>query len=249
MSLLRRKTTVFVFVVTVLLLTFWPTDYLYYRCKPGPVFDAIETTIVTDKKGEQREYLNAKGYITFLHTIRKQHQEAIAALTRSADRAVANNTVYSVTLKPQLPPSGDEHDYMSLARYFWPDPTKPDGLPYIRKDGYVNPEFFSVKDYVYMRQMFREVQDLGFAYFFTRNETYVQKAMYRIREWFLDEKTKMNPNLNYAGFRKGRTMGWKTGVLDFHQIFRMLQAIPFMRYSNQWDSYIEIGLKAWLSEY
>src|SRR5581483_9646405 len=71
----------------------------------------------------------------------------------------------------------------------------------------------------------------------------------RIREWFLDEKTRMNPNLNYAGFRKGEPMGWKTGVLDFHQVFRMLQAIPLMRNSHLWDPNIEIGLKSWLSEY
>jgi len=29
---------------------------------------------------------------------------------------------------------------MSLAPYFWPDPSKPDGLPYLRKDGQTNPE-------------------------------------------------------------------------------------------------------------
>src|ERR1051325_3257264 len=152
MSLLRPKVIVFIFVATIFFLIFWPTNYTNQCDKhllnnlpslndgsPGPVTDAIRTTIVTNAKGEQKEYLNAKGYITFLYTLRKQHQAAIETLVRSADRAVANNTVYSVTLKPQLPPSGDEHDYMSLGRYFWPDPTKPDGLPYIRKDGFVNP--------------------------------------------------------------------------------------------------------------
>jgi len=29
---------------------------------------------------------------------------------------------------------------VSLARYYWPDPTKPDGLPYIDRDGQSNPE-------------------------------------------------------------------------------------------------------------
>ncbi|CAG8586298.1 6723_t:CDS:1 [Funneliformis caledonium] len=265
MTLLRPKVLIFVLVATIFLLIFWPTSYQHNQCtdkgsqdifpifnnnnSPGPVIDAIRTTTITDTKGTQKEYLNAKGYITFLHIIRKQHKTAIGSLTRAADLAVANDTVYSVTLKPQKPPSGDIHDYMSLGRYFWPDPTKPDGLPYIRKDGYVNPEFFTVLDYVYMRKMFRDVQDLGFAYFFTRNETYVEKAMYRIKEWFLDEETKMNPNLNYAGFRKGQVMGWRTGVLDFHQVFRMLQAIPLMRFSNKWDPSIEEGLKEWLSEY
>ena len=35
------------------------------------------------------------------------------------------------------PPSGDKHDYLSYSRYWWPDPEKNDGLPYIRRDGVV----------------------------------------------------------------------------------------------------------------
>ena len=41
---------------------------------------------------------------------------------------------FSVMNKTSTPPSKDKHDYMGLARYFWPDPTKPGGIPYIRKD-------------------------------------------------------------------------------------------------------------------
>ena len=37
----------------------------------------------------------------------------------------------SVVMKEKTPGSGDKHDYMSQARYYWPDPSKPDGLPYI----------------------------------------------------------------------------------------------------------------------
>ncbi|CAG8450982.1 4380_t:CDS:2 [Acaulospora morrowiae] len=259
--LLRLRFLLLICVGMIFFYIFWPENFHAYQqnpcpqpttgknSAPGPLVDSTRSTIITDQFGSYKEYLNAKGYITFLSILKKQHQAMVANLVRSANNAVANNSVYSVTLKPQLAPSGDKHDYMSLGRYFWPDPKKPDGLPYIRKDGYANPEFFTVTDYVYLRQMFREVQDLGFAYFFTRNETYVIKAMHRIREWFLDPDTKMNPNLNYAGFRKGETMGWKTGVLDFHQVYRMLQAIPLMRYSHLWDLSIEVGLKAWLTDY
>ncbi|MCW2338229.1 hypothetical protein M2337_002462 [Sphingobium sp. B2D3A] len=42
--------------------------------------------------------------------------------------------------KGNVPPSGDLHDYMSIAPYWWPDPSAPDGKPYVRKDGRVNPE-------------------------------------------------------------------------------------------------------------
>ena len=42
--------------------------------------------------------------------------------------------------KTQVPASGDKHDYLSLAPYWWPNPQTSDGLPYIRIDGEVNPE-------------------------------------------------------------------------------------------------------------
>ena len=45
----------------------------------------------------------------------------------------------SVVEKNRTAASGDKHDYLSLAPYWWPDPDKEDGLPWIRRDGEVNP--------------------------------------------------------------------------------------------------------------
>lgn len=64
---------------------------------------------------------------------------ALAALKRNADQALTRGP-WTVVSKKQLPPSGNKHDYMSVVPYWWPDPEKPDGLPYIRRDGKVNPE-------------------------------------------------------------------------------------------------------------
>ena len=52
---------------------------------------------------------------------------------------------YTVTDKKKVAPSGDKHDYASYSRYWWPDPEKADGLPYIRKDGETNPDSQSLK--------------------------------------------------------------------------------------------------------
>ena len=45
----------------------------------------------------------------------------------------------SVVEKTLTPATGNKHDYLSLSPYYWPDPTKPNGLPYIIHDGIVNP--------------------------------------------------------------------------------------------------------------
>ena len=57
---------------------------------------------------------------------------------RRATKNAKRSGPYSVMDKKELPPSKDKHDYLSYSRYWWPDPDKEDGLPYIRKDGVVN---------------------------------------------------------------------------------------------------------------
>ncbi len=49
--------------------------------------------------------------------------------------AALSASLHSVMEKAFVPPSGNKHDYMSLAPYYWPDLSKPDSLPYIRRDG------------------------------------------------------------------------------------------------------------------
>src|SRR5262249_15632628 len=69
----------------------------------------------------------------------KMFAPALAALERDANRALKYGPV-SVPRKKTVPPSGDKHDYMSEAPYFWPDPKSSNGLPYIRRDGERNPD-------------------------------------------------------------------------------------------------------------
>ena len=38
---------------------------------------------------------------------------------------------------------GGLHDFYSNADYWWPDPSKPDGLPYVQRDGESNPQNFN----------------------------------------------------------------------------------------------------------
>src|SRR5678815_298813 len=66
-------------------------------------------------------------------------KKALKEIRERADKAL-DYKVVTVMDKPFTPPSGDKHDYMSLSPYWWPDKSKPDGKPFIRKDGEVNPD-------------------------------------------------------------------------------------------------------------
>ena len=57
---------------------------------------------------------------------------AYQALQAEADKLLDVQPL-SVMMKEKVPASGNKHDYMSQARYYWPDPTKPDGLPYVSR--------------------------------------------------------------------------------------------------------------------
>ncbi len=72
----------------------------------------------------------------------------IADLRKQAD-SLLDMKPLSVMEKAFTPVSGNKHDYMSQAPYFWYDSTKPNGLPYMRRDGVRNPEINKITDRTY----------------------------------------------------------------------------------------------------
>ncbi|KAJ3329317.1 hypothetical protein HDU76_008158 [Blyttiomyces sp. JEL0837] len=132
---------------------------------------------------------------------------------RIADGAVADNRTYSVVekLKQDITgPSGDPHDYYSMARYYWPNKTSPTGLPYIRIDGQTNPERNAIPDSQFLQIMINDVFNTALAYFFTGNKTYSDNCVRRLRDWFINNGTRMNPNLLTANYVKGMPFGIAT---------------------------------------
>ncbi|MDP2602753.1 MAG: alginate lyase family protein, partial [Deltaproteobacteria bacterium] len=91
---------------------------------------------------------------------------AVNTLKRDADNALGGGPP-SVVHKEFAPPSGDKHDYMSLAPYWWPNSNTPNGLPYIRRDGEVNPERDQTSDRRRFDNLVRGVKPLALGYFFT----------------------------------------------------------------------------------
>eukprot|EP00435_Cladocopium_sp_Y103_P030387 s1511_g7.t1 len=75
----------------------------------------------------------------------KSLEAPLARLLKDADEKLSAGP-FSVTAKKSPPPSGNLHDYCSVGPYWWPDPSKPDGLPYIRKDGHKNPDRGKIGD-------------------------------------------------------------------------------------------------------
>ena len=174
---------------------------------------------------------------------------ALGKLISDADKALKLEPP-SVMDKPKMPPSGDKHDYFSTAPYFWPDPTKKDGLPYIRKDGEKNPESDNENsDSPRMNQMANSAETLALAYYFTGREPYASGAARLLRVWFLEPRKRMNPNFNHAQAVPGVNTGRGTGMIESRSLTEVVDAVGLLAGSRAWTRTDQEGMVAWMSDF
>lgn len=192
---------------------------------------------------------------------------ALARLLRDAEEATAAGP-FSVMNKEMVPPTGSRHDYLSLGIYLWPDTNTPDGLPYVPRDGLVNPE---VSDYDRppMLNMQACVETLALAWAVTGQERYAERAARLLRAWFLDRATRMNPNMLCAqwipgagGFRTpfpARRVPGVGGRPDIHVCFggviegcslpAILDTVDLLRWSDAWTNADHAALQGWFGAF
>jgi hypothetical protein len=179
----------------------------------------------------------------------RQHPEpALARLLDDASKALEERP-FSVTEKIVLPPSGDKDDYLSLAPYAWPDPRRPDGLPYIMRDGQTNPERDSIPDHAYFSRIVALTETLGLAYYFTVDETFAQHAGLLLRTFFVEPATRMNPNLNFAQGVRGKENGRASGIIDTVGIARLVDGVGLLLDSPSLSQADRDGLLGWFRDY
>lgn len=178
-----------------------------------------------------------------------EKREALQSLLVKAEKILKAKKLYSVMHKKQVPASGDKHDYMSTGPYWWPDPTKADGLPYIRKDGLRNPEYYEITDSQEMDRVEDDAETLALAYYFTKEAKYAHWASEIIKTWFLNSDTRQNPNLNFGQAIPGINTGRGIGLIETRGLFRVIDAAILIQDSNSWSSENHLALKKWFSEY
>jgi len=158
---------------------------------------------------------------------------------------------YSVTDKAILAPTDNPHDYLSISRYWWPDASKADGLPWIRRDGETNPDTQTNKvDRKRIGNMTTAVKELSYAYYFSGDEKYAKKGVNMIKTWFLDPQTRMNPHLEYAQSVPGIDKRRRSGILDGRLIpLYVLDAIEIFSKSSYWNDENQAQMNEWLDAY
>ncbi len=176
------------------------------------------------------------------------YQKAYQSLISEANKSLKYGPV-SVMEKNNIPPSGSKHDYMSLAPYHWPDPSKKDGLPYMRKDGEINPEVKLYKDKDYLPYICSHIYTLAKANYYSGEKKYYNHAVKLIRVWFLDAATRMNPNMNYGQAIKGENDGRGAGLIDARNFIKVIDAIELMNRDGAYPKEDLKNMQAWFTDF
>jgi hypothetical protein len=171
-----------------------------------------------------------------------------AKLLERADAALSAKPE-SVMDKTLVAASGNKHDFFSYGPYWWPDPKKPDGLPYIKRDGYLNPKSKIGTDSYSFTRTCNNIEALAYVYYFTGREDYARKAVEVIRVWFLNPETAMNPSANYGQAVPGVNDGRGEGVIEMRHITLVTDAIALIEPSAAWTKADRSAFRHWLEQY
>jgi hypothetical protein len=175
-------------------------------------------------------------------------EPAVARLRADAQKALGAGP-FSVMNKTATPPSGDKHDYMSQAPYFWPNPDTKDGLPYVRRDGERNPEIRKLPDHDALGQLVSATETLALAYYLLGEEAYAAKAAELMRAWFLAPATRMTPHLEYGQAIPGVNQGRGVGIIETRGLVQLIDAVGLLAGSKSWTEADQRGLEGWFRSY
>lgn len=182
----------------------------------------------------------------------ESHSPSIAlsfgAFIEHANRALVWATP-SILDKPRVAASGDKRDYFSLGPYWWPDPAKPGGLPYVKRDGHINPDSRRGTDSVPFANLCAAVETLGQAYYLTGKEAYADKAAELVRVWFLAPDTSMYPRVNYGQAVPGVTNGRLEGIIEMRHLIKVADGVTLLRGTPAWTAKEDDALKEWFASY
>src|SRR5881394_1373519 len=142
-------------------------------------------------------------------------------ILRAAKRYLSEAPV-TITAFPATRSAGGKHDYSSEGDYWWPDPANPSG-PYVQRDGLTNPDNFTDHRRALIR-LSVQMPALSAAWLITKEESHAAHATAHLRAWFVDETTRMNPNLEFAQAIHGRTAGRGIGIIDTVHLVEVARA-------------------------
>jgi Alginate lyase len=183
-----------------------------------------------------------KPLITLAEIERIDHDRVL----RAADADLSKAPI-TITASSSPRSKGGKHDYFSEGDYWWPDPKNPNG-PYIRRDGYSDPQNFNDHREALIR-LSLIVPALTAAWMITRQKRYAEHAALHLRAWFVDPATRMNPSLEYAQAIWGVTPGRGTGIIDTLHLVEVARAGQHLEKAQAMSAAEFASVRGWFADY
>lgn len=199
----------------------------------------------------RRHFCVASGLLFFERTLPAASSFDLYATERPRVLKAANEYLkekpITVTASHSDRSAGGLHDYFSEGDYWWPDPKNPGG-PYIQRDGMSNPDNFDSHRKALIR-LSLQAPALCAAWVLTKQQRYAEHAADHLRAWFVDPRTRMNPNLQYAQAIHGRFTGRGTGIIDTLQLVDAVRGAGAIENSGALSKTDLLALRKWFSDY
>jgi hypothetical protein len=201
----------------------------------------------------RREFCAVVGAVAMTTRARGAEAVNVAAVDRErivrAANAYLSEKPVTVTAAHSPRSAGGVHDFYSEGDYWWPDPKNPGG-PYIRRDGETNPQNFTAHREAMVR-LSLQVPALAAAWKITRDagmrKKYADKVGEHLWAWFGDEKTMMNPNLEYAQAISGVNKGRGIGIIDTIHLVEVIRAADVM--TGALGKIVSVAIDQWVAKY
>ena len=182
-----------------------------------------------------------------VNTIRNAIIEAEKPIVIELAEAFLDAEPVTVTASRSDRSAGGIHDYFSEGSFWWPDPDNPGG-PYIRRDGFRNPDNFNDHRDA-MKRLSAIVSTLTSAYLLTGEGRFADHAMTHLEAWFINPETMMNPHLLYAQAISGRVTGRGIGIIDAVRLVDVAQSAKILSRSPYIVQEDIAKVREWFSEF
>ena len=160
--------------------------------------------------------------------------------------AAAVLPLLSVTQKRHaLPPEATRNDYVSIGPYWWPDPERADGVPWIRRDGEVNPQYREY-DNERLKLFCGRTALLLLASRVLERPELAAAAGAGLRHWFLAPATRMKPHLEYAQGVPGRSQGRCYGIIEARELIYVFALLAPVAADTRLTAAEWAGLQEWV---
>ena len=188
-----------------------------------------------------------------LEDVKEHHPELVEQVIFMANQYIPQPPEYDcpppvmITDKPKVFIE-DTHEYVSLAPYFWENPDTVGGIPWIERDGEVNPnaQFYDLHR---LEALIDKLRWLSLAYYFTGDERYYKFAVEQINVWFINQETRMYPKMEYCQIAIGHNDNKGINTFESYYFIQVFEAIALLNQYSPFANDFTYKLKLWLRDF